>query len=78
MEWAARYTTAGILSAARACLHTSVSAWSSITTTVNRRGIHVCFQENVEKAEALGRNATVWHRTLTERFAFVGDVLHTA
>jgi len=76
MEWAARYTTAGILSAARACLHTSVSAWSSIARTVTRRGIHVCFQENVEKAEAPGRNATVWLQTLTERLAYVRDILH--
>ena len=59
-----------------ACLHTSVSAWSSITRTVTRRGIRVCFQENVEKAEALGRNATVWHRMLTKRLAYVRDILH--
>ena len=74
MEWAARYTTAGILSAARACLHTSVSAWSSITRTVTRRGKYVCFQENVEKAEAPCRNATVWYQTLTERLVFVGYI----
>jgi len=74
MEWAARYTTAGILSAARACLHTSVSAWSSITRTVTRRGKYVCFQENVEKAQAPCRNATVWYQTLTERLVFVGYI----